>query len=277
MKYLEKSEEITGFRVKIWEREAFKITGYTFIIPGGDDPGVDPSVDPIKKNWGEIIADGRLNKLINASSVRPWVLGLGSWDEECGKGFRQTICIEETEHTDFSSLSKEYDLYTKEYPAADWMCFEITEGCGDVNPYVNLKKLGYQFRWDVGVHFDAYSPDPDPEKNPMTEFWISVMIPKVAVVNCKVEREQTELLLKYDGTPDCGEAHSVFADSKSSDYRCLGYGSCAKACKAIAIMMNANGLPMIDKDKCIACGACVKTCPRGIITLIPKTQELLLS
>ena len=284
MKYLENSEEITGFRVKIWEREAFKITGYTFIIP----EGVDSSVDPIKKCWGEIIADGRLSKyplgsylevdlLINASSVRPWVLGLGSWDEECGKGYRYTICIEETEHTDFSSLSKEYDLYTKEFPAADWMCFEITEGCGDVNPYVNLEKLGYQFRWDVGVHFDAYPPDYDPEGNPVMEFWISVMIPKVAVVNCRTEREQTGSLLKYDGTTDCREAHSVFADSRTCDYRCLGYGSCAKACKFEALRMNANGLPMIDEDKCIACGACVRTCPRGIITLIPKTQESILA
>ena len=33
MKYLGNSEEITGFRVKIWEREAFKITGYTYIVP----------------------------------------------------------------------------------------------------------------------------------------------------------------------------------------------------------------------------------------------------
>ena len=242
MKYLENSEEITGFRVKIWEREAFKITGYTFIIP----EVVDSSVDPIKKCWDEIEVD----LLINASSVRPWVLGLGSWDEECGKGYRYTICIEETEHTDFSSLSKEYDLYTKDFPAADWMCFEITEGCGDVNPYENLVKLGYQFRLDVGVHFDAYPPDFE-----RMEFWISVMIPKIAVVNCRAELEQTEPLLKYNGAPDCREAHSALADSKACDYRCLGYGSCAKACKFGALKMNVNGLPMIDKDKCVACRA----------------------
>jgi ferredoxin len=141
-----------------------------------------------------------------------------------------------------------------------------------------LRKLGYQFCCDVGVHFDAYPPHTgdSSESNPVWEFWISVMLPKVAVVNCKVENEQTELLLKNDGTLNCREAHSVFADSEACDYRCLGYGSCAKACASKALRMDANGLPMIDEDKCIACGACVRTCPRGIITLIPKTQELIL-
>jgi ferredoxin len=275
MKYLEKSEEITGYRVKIWERDAFKVTGYALIVP--------PADNIIPDFWNEIAADGRLDKLINASSIRPWVLELDSWDEECEPGgLRCTICIEETEHTDFSCLSKEYPLYTKELASVDWMCFETTEKEFDErfwndDPYEMMRKLGYQFCWDVGVHFDAYPPDYDPEKNPVMEFWISVMIPKVAVVNCRAEREQTESLLKYDGTLDCREAHSVFADSEACDYRCLGYGSCAKACKFEALRMNANELPMIDEDKCIACGACVRTCPRGIITLIPKTQELVLS
>ncbi len=148
----------------------------------------------------------------------------------------------------------------------------------DDDPYKMIPKLGYQFCWDVGVHFEAYPPveacPPDFER---VEFWISVMIPKIAVVNCRAEREQAESLLKYNGAPDCREAHSVFADSRACDYGCLGYGSCAKACKFEALRMNANGLPMIDEDKCIACGACVRTCPRGIITLIPKTQESILA
>lgn len=278
MKYLEKSEEITGYRVKIWEREAFKVTGYTLIVPPA------ASNDTIPDFWKEVSADGRLDKLANASSVRPWVLGLGSWDSECEEGGqRYTICIEETKHTDFSCLSKEYHLYTQEFASVTWMCFEITEELGkrfwSDDPYKMLRKLGYQFCWDVGVHFDAYPPhtDDSSESSPVDEFWISVMLPKVAVVNCKVENEQTELLLKYDGIPDCRKAHSVLANSRSHDYRCLGYGSCAKACKVKALSMDANGLPMIDEDKCIACGACVRTCPRGIITLIPKAQESILA
>ena len=30
----------------------------------------------------------------------------------------------------------------------------------------------------------------------------------------------------------------------------------------------------IDEDKCIACGKCVKTCPNGVINLIPKKSKV---
>ncbi|MDH5441899.1 MAG: hypothetical protein OEY31_14960, partial [Candidatus Bathyarchaeota archaeon] len=96
MQYLEKSEEITGYRVKSWKRDAFRIKGYTIIVPPGR-----PTMP--RELWKAVSADGRLDKLIKASSVRPWILGLGSWDPECEKGGqRYTVCIEETEHTDFT-------------------------------------------------------------------------------------------------------------------------------------------------------------------------------
>ena len=59
--------------------------------------------------------------------VATWVLGLGSWDPACQKGGqRYTICIEETEHTDFADLAKQYSLFPKDIGASDWMCFETT-------------------------------------------------------------------------------------------------------------------------------------------------------
>jgi len=179
MECLEKSEEITGYRVKIWKRDAFTVTGYTII----DAPSA-------RKFWDDVIADGRLDKLIKASSVRPWVLGLGSWDPECEKGGqRYTICIEETAHTDFSRLSREYRLFTKEIGASDWMCFEMTldkffERFWRDNPYKMMKKLGYQFHtregdYSVGLHFDAYPPHLSfpLERNSVIEFWITVIKP----------------------------------------------------------------------------------------------------
>jgi len=179
MEYLEKSEEVTGYRAKIRKRDAFNVTGYTMIVPPG--PGTE-----IREFWNDVVADGRLEKLTKASSVRPWVLGLGSWDPECEKnGQRYTICIEETEYTDFSRLSREYRLFTKEIGASDWMCFEMTqkefgERFWRDDPYEMMKKLGYQFHmrggdYSVGLHFDAYPPDYDPEANPVMEFWITVV------------------------------------------------------------------------------------------------------
>ena len=34
--------------------------------------------------------------------------------------------------------------------------------------------------------------------------------------------------------------------------------------------MDKSGLPVVDEDKCVACGACTKACPRGIIELRNK-------
>jgi electron transport complex protein RnfB len=86
---------------------------------------------------------------------------------------------------------------------------------------------------------------------------VADLIPIVAVVRCQGGREQTRSLFKYDGASDCRAAQLVCAGCKSCNFGCLGHGSCARACPFDAIKMNANGLPMIDEDKCTACGVCV--------------------
>ncbi len=177
MVYLEQSEQLIGYKVKIIHRPAFRVTGFTALIPA------DAGGDAVARFWDEIAGDGRLEKLQKASSVPPWLLGLGSWDPECEKkGFRCTVCIEETDHTNFSSLKQEYPLFTKEIGESDWMCFEMTEDrlMGQFwkdNPYQMMKPLGFKFYAkdaSVGLHFDAYPPDFVPGTNAMMEFWITV-------------------------------------------------------------------------------------------------------
>jgi len=88
METLEHSLAIIGYKVRIRKRGAFKVMGYTILVPPHSD-------DLIPQFWREVADDGRLEILKNASSVRPWILGLGSWDPECEKhGQRYTICIE---------------------------------------------------------------------------------------------------------------------------------------------------------------------------------------
>jgi predicted transcriptional regulator YdeE len=158
------------------QRPAFKVTGYTLLVPPRSD-------EMIPQFWRQITADGRLELLKNASSNPPWILGLGSWDPECEKhGQRYTICIEATEYTDFTPLAEKYSLFTKEIGASDWMCYQTTQKIYDErfwkdNPYKMMKKLGYLFNgadFSVGLHFDAYPPDFDNESNPAMEFWITV-------------------------------------------------------------------------------------------------------
>ena len=47
-----------------------------------------------------------------------------------------------------------------------------------------------------------------------------------------------------------------------------------EACQFDAIHMNPEtGLPEVDEEKCTACGACSKACPRKIIEIRPKGKN----
>jgi len=103
-----------------------------------------------------------------------------------------------------------------------------------------------------------------------------VEIPKVAVAACQGGRNEAKTLFHYQGIQDCRAAQMVGSGFKVCAFGCLGLGSCAKACPFDAITMSDNGLPVVDKDKCTACGVCVNTCPRGIMALIPQDQGVYL-
>ena len=46
----------------------------------------------------------------------------------------------------------------------------------------------------------------------------------------------------------------------------LGLGTCVKSCPFDAMTMSDDGLPIIDPEKCTACGKCVSVCPKQVIT-----------
>ena len=176
---LHNSEELVGYRVRIWTRDAFRVAGYTRIFPPGRK-----GENGVSRFWDEALADGRVERLIGASSVPTCTLGLGSWDPECPKsGMRYTICIEETEHTDLAPLAATGDLFTKQIGASDWMCFETTFGhymgrFWKDNPYKMMGPLGYEFHgapdFSLGLHFEAYPPGFGGGDHETIEFWISV-------------------------------------------------------------------------------------------------------
>ncbi|MBI3038889.1 4Fe-4S binding protein, partial [bacterium] len=51
-------------------------------------------------------------------------------------------------------------------------------------------------------------------------------------------------------------------------------GSCMMACPFHAIKLGADDLPIIDEDKCTACGNCVLACPKQLIELIDKSKHV---
>jgi len=91
---------------------------------------------------------------------------------------------------------------------------------------------------------------------------------KRAVVHCQGGTSQCAMHADYEGEQDCRAAHLTSGGPKACAYGCLGLGTCAEACPFDAITMSEERLPVIDPEKCTACGMCVQVCPRGLISLL---------
>lgn len=95
--------------------------------------------------------------------------------------------------------------------------------------------------------------------------------PMVAVVRCNGSCENRPRIAEYDGLKTCAAMHSTGAGETGCGFGCLGCGDCESACQFDAIHINPDTLlPEVDEEKCTACGACAKACPRRIIELRKK-------
>lgn len=79
----------------------------------------------------------------------------------------------------------------------------------------------------------------------------------------------------YAGLRTCAAAATVAGGGKGCAWGCLGFGDCAVACGFDAIRMDENELPIVDPLKCTACGDCVDACPKGLFTIMPTEQKLI--
>lgn len=91
----------------------------------------------------------------------------------------------------------------------------------------------------------------------------------VAYVHCKGDCDKTHMDYEYAGIEDCRMLSFVpNGGPKSCNYGCLGYGSCVKECQFDAIKV-VNGLAIVDKEACKACGKCMEVCPKNLISFEP--------
>ncbi len=98
--------------------------------------------------------------------------------------------------------------------------------------------------------------------------------PLVAVLLCNGTPEFRPRTSIYEGASNCSISHNLYIGETDCSYGCLGKGDCVKACSFDAMYMdNTTGLPVIIDEKCVACGACVKACPRNIIELRKKAKK----
>mgnify|MGYP001094983663 FL=1 len=106
----------------------------------------------------------------------------------------------------------------------------------------------------------AYLGKAAPEKEPM-----------VATVRCGGVCDKRPRTNTFDGAKSCAVVSSLYVGETACAYGCLGYGDCVAACAFDAIHINPEtGIAEVDAEKCTACGACVKACPKKIIELRKK-------
>ncbi|MCA8975950.1 MAG: RnfABCDGE type electron transport complex subunit B [Planctomycetes bacterium] len=79
---------------------------------------------------------------------------------------------------------------------------------------------------------------------------------------------------RYQGLGSCGAAALVAGGGKSCFWGCLGLADCERACDFDAIVMNEQNLPVVDEDRCTACGDCVIACPKDLFSLHAISHRL---
>jgi ferredoxin len=80
---------------------------------------------------------------------------------------------------------------------------------------------------------------------------------------------------EYRGYQTCAAASAVAGGGKGCAWGCLGLADCVRACTFDAMTMNADGIPVVDIEKCTACGDCVDACPKDLLAIMPLDRRLL--
>lgn len=108
-----------------------------------------------------------------------------------------------------------------------------------------------------------------------------VSIKKIAVIRCNGTCENRPRTNIYDGASNCTIAAALYGGDTGCSFGCLGLGDCVDSCLFDAIHINPETmLPEVVEDKCTACGACVKACPKNLIELRkqgPKSRRIYVS
>lgn len=99
------------------------------------------------------------------------------------------------------------------------------------------------------------------------------MMRPLIIRSCNGDCNMTQMKMEYQGINTCVAAKIVFGGTGKCTYGCMGLGDCAEVCPKDAIFFG-NGIAHINVDKCINCGACIKACPNGIISMIPADLKI---
>lgn len=93
--------------------------------------------------------------------------------------------------------------------------------------------------------------------------------PEVAQVMCNGTCDARRTVLEWQGMQSCKGAKGWFSSPNACMYGCIGLGDCVNACQFDAIGI-VDGIAKVNRENCVACGACAGACPQKIIKLVPQ-------
>jgi len=79
----------------------------------------------------------------------------------------------------------------------------------------------------------------------------------------------------YNGLNSCKAAAALYGGKRDCHIGCLGFGDCIRSCAFDALEMGSEGYPVVDKEKCVGCGACERACPKPILKVETMSERLL--
>lgn len=96
---------------------------------------------------------------------------------------------------------------------------------------------------------------------------------QVAVVKCNGHCDAAKTIMEYKGIQSCKAAKTLFGGASACTHGCMGLGDCVAACDFDAIHI-CNGVAVVDREACVACGACAKACPNSVIAMLPEKNKV---
>lgn len=89
---------------------------------------------------------------------------------------------------------------------------------------------------------------------------------QVAMVMCNGTKDAAKTIMEYKGVKTCTAAKQFFGGVNACPHGCIGLGDCVAACDFDAIQI-CDGVAVVNRDNCVGCGVCAKTCPNAVIRI----------
>ncbi|MST68570.1 RnfABCDGE type electron transport complex subunit B [Clostridiales Family XIII bacterium RF-744-FAT-WT-3] len=96
---------------------------------------------------------------------------------------------------------------------------------------------------------------------------------EVAQVMCTGDHSVSRDFLEYQGMQSCKSAKGFFSGMNACSHGCLGLGDCVNVCDFDSIKV-FNGVALVNRNTCVACGKCIKECPQKIIKMVPFKSKV---